>query len=150
MGGKLLRKINYDEVRSYISNTSEKTSIYIGVDSRNVGAYTYFVTVIVVHIDSSHGAHLFVEIEQQPRLNSLTQRLMEEVYRAVFCALNIVEAVGNRKMEIHLDINPSPSYKSSKIYNVAKGYVSAQGFKAIFKPEAFAATSVANYIAHEL
>ncbi|MCS7084193.1 MAG: hypothetical protein NZL90_04320, partial [Aquificaceae bacterium] len=76
----------------------------------------------------------------------LRQRLLEEVSRAVFLALEISQVVGNRRFEVHLDINPSPQHGSSVILREAIGFVLAQGLKPVVKPHSIAASTVADYI----
>ncbi|ADC89603.1 protein of unknown function DUF458 [Thermocrinis albus DSM 14484] len=134
------------EVREFIERSSPKTAIYVGCDSRQVGDFTVFVTVVVVHIDSCRGAKIFWQVDKVRRIRSLRQRLMEEVNRAVYMALQIVDVVGERPFEVHLDINPNPQHSSSVILREAIGYVMAQGLKPVVKPRAIAASSVADYI----
>jgi len=65
---------------------------------------------------------------------------MEEVSRAVYTALELIDVVGNRPFEVHLDINPNPQHNSSVILKEAIGFVLAQGLKSV------AASSVVDYI----
>jgi len=140
----LIRDI--EEVKEFIRGTSERSAVYVGCDSRQVRDKTVFVTVVVVHIDSCRGAKIFWKVEKVSRIRSLRQRLMEEVSRAVFMALEIAEVVGERPFEVHLDINPNPEHNSSVILKEAIGYVLAQGLKPVVKPNSIAATTVADYI----
>ncbi|MFN7065699.1 MAG: ribonuclease H-like YkuK family protein, partial [Aquificaceae bacterium] len=93
-----------EEVKSFIKGTSKNTAIYVGCDSRQIKSHTVFVSVVVVHIDSCRGARIFWKVEKVPRLRSLRQRLLEEVSRAVYLALEIAEVVEQRPFEVHLDI----------------------------------------------
>ncbi len=140
----LIRDI--EEVKEFIRKTSQKTAVYVGCDSRQVKNHTVFVSVVVVHIDSSRGAKIFWKVDKVPRIRSLRQRLLEEVSRAVYLALEVSEVVGNRPFEVHLDINPNPEHNSSIILKEAIGYVLAQGLKPVVKPHSIAATTVADYI----
>jgi len=135
-----------EEVRDFIKKTDKDTSIYVGCDSRQQKDKTVFVTVIVVHLSSKHGAKVFWKVEKTQKIISLRQRLMEEVSRAVYHALLIADVVENRHFEVHLDINPDESRVSSVILREAVGYVLAQGLKPVLKPDAFAASSAADYI----
>ncbi|RUM31446.1 MAG: hypothetical protein DSY42_02675 [Aquifex sp.] len=135
-----------EEVRDFIKKTDKDTSIYVGCDSRQQKDKTVFVTVIVVHLSSKHGAKVFWKVEKTQKIISLRQRLMEEVSRAVYHALLIADVVENRHFEVHLDINPDESRASSVILREAVGYVLAQGLKPVLKPDAFAASSAADYI----
>ncbi len=134
------------EVREFIKRCSEDSAVYVGCDSRQLKDWTVFVTVIVVHINSNNGAKIFWQVEKVKRIQSIRQRLMEEVNRAVYVALMIADVVGNRPFEVHLDINPNPDHRSSIIVKEAVGYVLAQGLKPVLKPDAIAASAVADFI----
>jgi len=135
-----------DEVREFIRNSSADSAIYVGCDSRQLKGRTVFVTVVVVHINSSHGAKIFWRVEKVRRITSIRQRLLEEVNRAVYIAIMLADVVGERPFEVHLDINPSPDHRSSMIVKEAVGYVLAQGLKPVLKPDAIAASAVADFI----
>ncbi|MCS7307978.1 MAG: hypothetical protein NZ526_05450 [Aquificaceae bacterium] len=135
-----------EEVREFIRRASRKSAVYVGCDSRQVKNHTLFVSVVVVHIDSCRGAKIFWKTEKVPRIRSLRQRLLEEVSRAVYLALEISDVVEDRPFEVHLDINPNPEHNSSVILKEAIGYVLAQGLKPVVKPNSIAATTVADYI----
>ena len=136
---------NIEEVRRFIKNSSEDSAIYVGCDSRQFRSRTVFVTVVVVHINSNHGAKIFWRVDRVRRITSIRQRLMEEVNRAVYTALMIADVVGGRPFEVHLDINPNPDHRSSMIVKEAVGYVLAQGLKPVLKPDAVAASAVADF-----
>ena len=138
-----------EEVREFIRNSSEESAIYVGCDSRQIRDSTVFVTVVVVHINSNHGAKIFWQVDRVRRINSIRQRLLEEVNRAVYTALMIADVVGERPFEVHLDINPNPDHRSSVILKEAVGYVLAQGLKPVLKPDAIAATAVADFFAEK-
>ena len=53
-----------EEVRDFIKKTDKDTSIYVGCDSRQQKEKTVFVTVIVVHLSSKHGAKVFWKVEK--------------------------------------------------------------------------------------
>lgn len=138
-----------EEVREFIRSSSPESAVYVGCDSRQFKEKTVFVTVVVVHINSNHGAKIFWRVDKVRRINSIRQRLLEEVNRAVYTALMIVDAVGDRPFEVHLDINPNPDHRSSVIVKEAVGYVLAQGLKPVLKPDAVAATAVADFFAEK-
>ena len=140
----LIRDI--EEVKEFIKNSSPKSAVYVGCDSRQVKNHTVFVSVVVVHIDSCRGAKIFWRGDRVPRIRALRQRLLVEVSRAGYLALEISEVVGQRPVEVHLDINPNPEHNSSVILKEAIGYVLAQGLKPVVKPYSIAASTVADYI----
>jgi len=84
----------------------------VGCDSRQFRSKTVFVTVVVVHINSNHGAKIFWRVDKVRRITS---------------------------------INPNPDHRSSMIVKEAVGYVLAQGLKPVLKPDAVAASAVADF-----
>lgn len=141
-----MKKFDFEQIRDYISSTTESSSVYVGCDSKVIGNTTVFVSVIVVHINSSNGCKIFYQKDKVNRAMSLRERLLKEVDYAVFTALSIIDIIGKRKLEVHLDINPNENYKSSVIVKEAIGYVIAQGLQPVLKPYSIAAYSVADYI----
>jgi uncharacterized protein len=146
-------KIDIDEVRDFIEQTSESTKIYIGSDSeRNKRGGVWFsdtAVVVVVHFDGKHGAKVFGEItterdwdqnKARPRM-----RLMGEVYKAAEMYLALAEAIGDRHCEVHIDINPNEMHGSSCVIQEAVGYVRGMtGMIPKVKPEAWAASICAD------
>lgn len=95
-----MRKFDFDEIRDFIKKTGEGSSIYVGCDSKVFGTHTLFVSVIVVHINSSNGCKIFYQKDKVNRELSIRERLMKEVDYAVFTALSIIDIIGNRKLEV--------------------------------------------------
>ncbi|MEN2998894.1 MAG: ribonuclease H-like YkuK family protein [Brevinematia bacterium] len=142
----MFRKFDVYEVVRIINSSSLQTGIYIGCDSSQRKDHCIFATVVVIHHDRSRGANVFVKVEKTPRISSIRQRIMTEVQKAVEIGLLLCPLVPDRMIEIHLDINTSSSYISSNLIKEAFGYVSAQGFKPVFKPQSFAAYCVADHV----
>jgi predicted RNase H-related nuclease YkuK (DUF458 family) len=140
---------NYDEIREVIINSSESSAIYVGADSQRFrkGGVTYvaYVTAIILHIDSEHGGKLFKQLKIQRDYGQTRLRLMNEVYMASEAATEILDCVGARTFEIHLDINPDNKFKSNSVVKEATGYVLGMfGFTPKIKPESFAASTVSD------
>ena len=74
----------------------------------------------------------------------MRERLWKEVEMVAEVALALEPYVGERKFEVHLDLNPNKADKSSVIITEAVGYITALGFQAVVKPDSFAASSVAD------
>lgn len=141
----------YDKIRKAIIESSEHSSVYIGCDSiryrKNEQWFAKYSTVVIIHIDSKHGCKLFHESIDLPDYGNLRQRLLQEVQLATTAAFEVVDVLGNRKLEVHLDINPNPSYKSSVAVKEALGYVRGQlGIDPKIKPHSFAATHAADHL----
>ena len=143
-----LSKLN--EAKEAIRNSSLQSKVYVGCDSkrsRTTGEVRY-ATVIILHIDGKHGGKLWSfidnEIDYAP-VTSPRMRLVNEAYKAVDIAAQIVDTVGSRHFEVHLDLNTNPKYKSNLAVKEALGYVlGVLGFSAKLKPEAWASSSAAD------
>jgi predicted RNase H-related nuclease YkuK (DUF458 family) len=142
----------FDEAKEAIINSSESSSVYIGADSirfkRKDGQwYAKYSTVIILHMDSKHGARIFHKNVEMRDFGNLRQRLITEAGFAIEAASEIIDVLGNRKLEIHLDINPDPRHKSNIAVKEALGYVKGTtGIDAKIKPESFAATHAADHV----
>lgn len=141
---KVIQAIDWAEVKEYIKNTPQTSTVYIGIDSQNHKDHTAFGLAIVVHIESSKGGHMFVEVSKTKKIKSIRERLMKEVELVVTASLELLDIVGKRGFQVHLDINPDPKHKSNEICKEAIGYVTGQGFECVIKPDSFAATHVAD------
>ena len=95
-----MNTFDFEMIRKFILSTSKNTSIYVGCDSKQFQNYTLFVTVIVVHIDSCRGAKIFSEAVKTCRIKSLRERLLKEVDFAIYAALNIIDIIEDRHLEI--------------------------------------------------
>jgi predicted RNase H-related nuclease YkuK (DUF458 family) len=141
---KVTQAINYEEVKDFIKHSSKESSIYVGVDSQNFKKFTKFALAIIIHIDSQHGGKVFVETYTTSRIKEMKVRLMKEVEIVVNASMQLVDTVGKRRFEVHLDINPSPEYKSNSVSKEAIGYVTGMGLHCLIKPEAWASSITAD------
>lgn len=140
-----------------IQASSQTSSIYVGCDSvrfkKKVGrksqSFARYATVIVLHMDSSHGCKLFYKQDILPdygkKTESLVARLIQEATFAIEATQAIAPFIGDRHFEVHLDINASDVHASNKAASQASGYVlGVTGIKPKIKPEAFAAMFAAD------
>ena len=149
-----MQKMNIDEVRQFIANSSDSTSIYIGADSeryrgRDDNWYADYTVAVVIHIDGSRGCKVFGDVtterDYDKRHDRPAYRLMNEVYKASAMYLELFEAIDDRHVEVHLDINPDEMHGSSCVIQQATGYIRGMcGFAPKVKPEAFAASYAAD------
>lgn len=148
-----MRKLDLEEVKDFIRNTSDTTKIYIGSDSarhrKHDVWHAEYCTVVVVHYDGKHGCKIFGELETErdydQKKDKPRMRLMNEVMRTAQMFMDLEEAIGDRHVEIHLDINPNEKYGSSCVISEAVGYI--KGFCNVVpfvKPKAFAASIAAD------
>lgn len=148
------RIFDIEEVRQFIMNSSDSSCVYIGADSERyrdkddnwVADYT---VAIVVHHDGNRGCKIFGKVDSERdfdnRHDRPAMRLMNEVYRASQMYLDLAEAIGDRHVEVHLDINPDVVHGSSCVVQQAIGYVRGVcNIVPMVKPEAFAASYAAD------
>tara|TARA_Y100001960_G_C14205104_1_gene601555 strand:+ start:161 stop:613 length:453 start_codon:yes stop_codon:yes gene_type:complete len=138
-----------NEAIEEVTASSKDSTIYVGCDSnrfRKKGNwFASYATVVIVHKGSKHGCKVVGDVIVLPDYGNLRQRLFQEVMFATDCAMQINDAVGDRNLEVHLDINTEEQHKSSIAVKEAIGYVLGMGFKPKVKPEAFAASSCADH-----
>lgn len=144
-----------EDAKQAILESSPQSSVYIGCDSirfrKNNQWHARYSTVVILHMDSKHGCRLFHDTVDMPDFGNLKQRLLNEVQMAVMAATEIIEVLGDRHMEIHLDINPDPKHKSSVAVREALGWVKGSlGLDAKIKPASFAATHAADHAVRHL
>ena len=148
-----MRKINLEEVSSFINSQTPETKIYLGCDSErfrmNDVWYAYYILAIVVHIDGKHGCKLFGEVVRErdydQRKDRPATRLMTEVYKVSELYLKLADVLDGRDVEVHLDINPDEDHGSSCVLNQAIGYIKGTcNVVPLVKPDAFAASYAAD------
>ena len=148
-----MKKINLNEVRSFIISQSPETKIYLGCDSERMKIngvwYADYVLAIVVHINGNNGCKLFGEVHRErdydKKASRPAMRLMTEVYKVSELYLKLAEVLEGRQVEVHLDINPDELHGSSCVLSQAIGYIKGTCNVIPFvKPQAFAATYAAD------
>ncbi len=149
--------INIQECIKEISESSLESSVYIGADSKTFkngkDRFCAYCVTVILHKDSKHGGKIFKDVKIERDYGSAKtprMRLMNEVYKVIAIASQIVDAVGDRHFEIHLDVNPDPQYKSNCAVKEACGMVLGtfgDDAEVKVKPEAWAASAAADRFA---
>jgi predicted RNase H-related nuclease YkuK (DUF458 family) len=144
-----------EQAKKAILDSSPSSSVYIGCDSirfrKNKQWYAKYSTVVIVHMDSKKGCRLFHESVDMPDYGNLKQRLLTEVQMAVSTATEILDVLGDRHLEVHIDVNPDPKHKSNVAVKEALGWVKGSlGLDAKIKPHSFAATHAADHAVRHL
>jgi hypothetical protein len=136
-----------------IKASSPESSVYIGSDSirhkdKKTGRWkATYATVVIVHFDSKHGAQPYSKTVTLDDYGTLKQRLLTEAHYAIEAALAIVDHIGNRRMEVHLDMNPNPKHKSNVAVKEACAWVmAATQHEAKIKPHSWAASHCADHM----
>ena len=142
---------DFSVARDAIKKSSESSSVYIGSDSirfkKDGEWYARYSTVVILHMDSNKGGKVYYHTKTMRDYGNIRNRLMTEVNEAVEAAQAIIDVIGDRRLEIHLDLNADPKHKSNVAVKEALGWVQGvTGLKAKIKPEAFAATHAADHV----
>lgn len=143
------RFFNVEELKQAIRAEPTQTAIYVGADSKQFKKgevhYVVYVTTVILHKNQTQGCQIFKQYVVERDFGNLKQRLLKEAEFAITIGYELAETIGDRPFEIHLDLNPDPNHKSSTCVKEANGYVLGMlGFKPKIKPEAFAASAVAD------
>jgi len=145
-----MRKFDLEEVRKAIIESSEQSSIYVGCDSRKFRHrgrwFAGYTTVVVIHMDSCRGCQVYAKYDVLKDHGNIKERMLNEVNFAVGIAYELVEDIGDRHLEIHIDVNPSPKHASHVAVKEAIGYVRGMGMKPQIKPDAAIASTAADLI----
>jgi len=120
-------------------------SLVVGTDSE-MSTDTSFITAIVLH-RHGRGARYYWAAMRKPRFATLRERIWQEAIFSISVAKSIVEELMKREVEgkrvhIHVDIGENGPTKS--LIQEITGYVRGNGFDVFIKPEAYAASAVAD------
>jgi len=147
------KNLDINEVKRFIEAQGPDTKIYIGADSERYKKgkqwYADYTLAIVIHIDGRHGCKIFgevqTEVDYDKKASRPSTRLMNEVYKVAELYQKLVDVIGERDVQIHLDINPDEHYNSSIVIQQAVGYIRGVcNVIPMVKPKAFAASYAAD------
>ena len=148
-----MKNFDLEEVKQFLATQGPDTKVYLGADSermkRNGKWYADYTLAIVVHIDGCHGCKIFGEVQTELdydyKASKPSMRLMNEVYKVAELYQKLVDAIGDKEVEIHLDINPDLKHNSSIVIQQAVGYIKGVcNVVPMVKPNAFAASYCAD------
>ena len=142
---KTLTEIRIPDILQFVADASrDGQAVHIGTDSLQTSRFTQFVTVVVI-LTPLKGGRVAYRREAVPRITSLRERLFTEVWKSVDLGLRCSPLVKG-DLTVHIDANPVVKHKSSAYVQELVGLVVGQGFKALIKPESWAATHTADHV----
>ncbi len=142
---KTLNEDRVPDILEFVASASrDGQAVHVGTDSLQKGRTTQFVTVVVI-LTPRKGGRVVYRSEVVPRIRSLRERLLTEVWRSVDLGLQLSPIVCG-DLSVHIDANPVAAYKSSAYVQELVGLVVGQGFKAVIKPDSWAASHTADHI----
>jgi predicted RNase H-related nuclease YkuK (DUF458 family) len=109
----------------------------IGTDSQVKGKETEFATVIVF-IRKGKGGFMYIHNEITTQKMSIKERMLVEVSKSIEVAYPLCNIFSRYSvdMEVHVDINTNPNFKSNDALKEAMGYIMGMGFVFKAKPDA--------------
>jgi len=139
----------YDTIMNFIRSEPDNSyKLIVGSDSHPGFEEVVFVTAIVIY-RIGRGGRFFYHKEKTDLHTGLKQRIFYEVSRSLEVASEITELLAEEEsinndlqVEIHVDVGEKGS--SSTIIKEVVGMVVGSGYEALIKPEAYAASTVAD------
>lgn len=142
--GVLSEKELCSEITQYVQESPDDSySLVIGTDSEQ-GEHVEFITAIVMHRVGRGGRYFWTRL-RSPRFNSLRERIWQEAFLSIKIALRLRELLPKEicsRLEIHADVGENGLTRN--LINEVTGMITGNGFKPRIKPDAYAATAVAD------
>ncbi len=147
-GKKLTKDLLIKEIKDFIlADERYRYRILVGTDSEVQENGIEFISVIVVHRVGYGARYFWKKICINKKIDLFT-RLWEEANVSLEVSREILEELIKEKLEfdfeLHLDLSTNGKSKSvvKEIINLVKGY----GFEVKIKPEAYAASKIADHL----
>lgn len=142
---KTLSEVKIPDIVEFVREESrDGQAVHVGTDSLQTSRFTQFVTVVVI-LTPRKGGRVAYRREVVPRITSLRERLLREVWKSVDLGLQFSPVVKG-DLSVHIDANPVVQHKSSAYVQELVSLVVGQGFRALIKPESWAATHAADHV----
>jgi len=149
---RTINDVRIEDIKKFVAVLTRESDrrVEIGTDSLQRGRSSEFVTVVAV-LNPGKGGRAAYRREVRPRITSLRERLLREVWLSVSLGLELNEVVpATSEMRIHIDANPVVKHRSSRYVQELVGMVASQGFRAVIKPESWAASHAADRVVRAL
>jgi predicted RNase H-related nuclease YkuK (DUF458 family) len=131
------------DIREFVREAArDGQSVHLGSDSRQASRHTQFVTVVAILTPGKGGRAAYARTVV-PRIASLRERLLREVWLSVELGLTLTDVVSG-ELSVHIDANPVVTHRSNRYVQELVGLVVSQGFRAAIKPDSWAATHAAD------
>lgn len=150
LNGQRIQRPIEDEIAEAIVREiamGHELKVCIGTDSQVKRKETEFATVIVF-IRKGKGGFMYIHNETTTQKMSIKERILVEVARSIEVAYPLCNIFSRYSvdMEVHVDINTNPNFKSNDALKEAMGYIMGMGFVFKAKPDAFASSCCANKV----
>lgn len=144
--GKCSLKEMIHQMKSYIAeDANAQYKVIIGTDSQTNHQETLFVTAVIIQ-RIGKGALFFTTRRRHRSMKDLRYRIYTETEYSLSCVEMLKEEFSEIMeevpLEIHLDVGREG--ETRKLIQEVVGWVTAIGYTAKIKPEAYAASAVAD------
>ncbi|SHF06700.1 hypothetical protein SAMN05444392_10728 [Seinonella peptonophila] len=134
------------QIRDYIKeDANAQYKVVIGTDSQTNNRETLFVTAVIIQ-RLGKGALFYTHKRRHPSMKDLRSRIYTETEYSLDCVEllkgKFSELLEDVPLEIHLDVGREG--ETRKLIQEVVGWVTAIGYTAKIKPEAYAASAVAD------
>lgn len=136
-----------DILEFVLDDVESKYAIVVGTDSEQFNDAADFVSVITIHRVGKFGRYFWTK-RKGVKVFDRHDRILKEAYFSLELAQQVVDVLRKNlneafyEFEIHLDIGQNGPTK--KMIQEIVGMITGNGFTARIKPEAYAATKVAD------
>jgi hypothetical protein len=147
LGELTFEKVVSTIVESMTEDSKARYEILVGTDSSSSGSqHIDFVSAIVLH-KLGKGGRYFWSRRKERQVPSLRQKIWREAWLSFELARRLMKALSTStllqfNLEIHVDIGESGRTKT--MVDEVVGMIIGSGFAVRIKPEAYAASSVAD------
>lgn len=142
-------RISFEEIIDVISeHNNAHGKISVGADSFIKKQDCIFSLAICLYgASEQNGGRYFIKRTNIDKRNypDMLQRILAEVQKSVELALHLTKLIPVLDIEVHLDVSAADKNNgTSKFADMLTGYTKGAGFNCKIKPDAYAATSVAD------
>jgi len=144
-------RMSFDEVICEIVQIMESApedpyQIVVGSDSHSSVGEVDFVSAIIIHRLGKGGRYFWRRV-REPKIHTLRQRIWKEAIFSFELAKAVMEELEDRSpldynLEIHVDVGEKG--KTKELIDEVVGMIVGSGFAVKTKPDAFAASTVAD------
>lgn len=149
-------KVSMDQIaaiiREKVLTGHGEFNVMIGTDSQNFDK-TKMVMVIALH-NVGRGGIFFYEVSNVRRIENVKEKLIYETTLSLQCAEQLMTAFEDLKASTGFDYEKAVNFSihvdagfngpSCQVIPEVVGWIKACGYKAVVKPESYAACSIAN------
>lgn len=146
-GERTFLEVIADILEFLAEDVESKYAVVVGTDSEECNGLADFVSVITVHRLGKYGRY-FWRKKKDVKVFDRHDRILKEAFFSLELAQKLIEILRQKlngafyEFEIHLDIGQNGPTK--QMIQELVGMITGNGFTARIKPEAYAATKVAD------